>query len=88
MSQGKIHSKNVDDRTNEIQKSQALILKNNIDVCWSVSESQVTAPGTDPNIYSDQTTNGQQQEWSLVTAWEPEMTSRENKHLGVTPQNL
>ena len=48
----------VDDRTNEIQKSQALKLKNNIDVCWSVSESQVTAPGTDLNIYNDLTTNG------------------------------
>ena len=49
----------------------------------SVSESQVTAPGMGLSIYSDMTTNAQWQERSLViiTAWEPEMTSRENKHL-------
>ena len=54
-----------------------------------MSESQLTAPGTELNIYSDLTTSWVMTETEpIVTAFEPEMTSRENKHLEVTPQNL
>ena len=42
-----------------------LKLKNNIDVCFSVSESQVTAPGTGVSIYGDLTTS-----W-VATGMEP-----------------
>ena len=65
-----------------------LKLNKNIVVCFSVSESQVTAPGTGVSIYSDLSTN------SMETGTEPgngKATGRdviENNHLGLTPLNL
>ena len=64
-----------------------LKIKNNIDVCFSVSELQVTPPGTGVSIYSDLSTN------SMETGTEPsngKATGRdviENKHLGLSPLN-
>ena len=59
-----------------------------MDVCFSESESQVTAPGTGVSIYSDPSTN------SMETGTEPSNGKKtghdviENQHLGLTPLNL
>ena len=53
----------------------------------SVTKSKVTALGNGADTYSSPTTNAWRQERWIVTGGETEMMSRENKHLGGTPQN-